>query len=145
MTNRFRKKPVEVEAMQWPVKMAAFRLNAVGEVRLWVNNNGGCIAVGDKHSETAIIETLEGDMRVSPGDWIIRGVKGEFYPCKPDIFDATYEPVSQPCRTDTTEVRQHTDADMIDWAAWLAEEITGRTMTRIDLESCLTDWRESRQ
>ena len=37
------------------------------------------------------IETLEGDMFVSPGDWVIRGVKGEFYPCKPDIFEATYE------------------------------------------------------
>lgn len=38
------------------------------------------------------IETLEGVMEVSPGDWIIKGVQGEFYPCKPDIFDATYEP-----------------------------------------------------
>ena len=38
------------------------------------------------------IETLEGTMLVSPGDWIIKGVKGEFYPCKPDIFAATYEP-----------------------------------------------------
>lgn len=37
------------------------------------------------------IETLEGTMRAEPGDWIIRGVKGEFYPCKPDIFEATYE------------------------------------------------------
>jgi hypothetical protein len=40
----------------------------------------------------AIIKTLEGDMRVSDGDWIITGVKGERYPCKPDIFAATYEP-----------------------------------------------------
>lgn len=38
------------------------------------------------------IETLEGDITASAGDWIIRGVKGEFYPCKPDIFAATYEP-----------------------------------------------------
>jgi hypothetical protein len=38
------------------------------------------------------IATLEGDMWVAVGDWIIKGVKGEFYPCKPDIFDATYEP-----------------------------------------------------
>jgi hypothetical protein len=38
------------------------------------------------------IRTLEGTMHASPGDWIIRGVKGEFYPCKPDIFEATYEP-----------------------------------------------------
>lgn len=38
-----------------------------------------------------IVPTLEGDMAASPGDWIIHGVKGEFYPCKPDIFRATYE------------------------------------------------------
>jgi hypothetical protein len=41
------------------------------------------------------IYTLEGTMTVSPGDWIITGVKGERYPCKPDIFEATYEPVNE--------------------------------------------------
>lgn len=40
-----------------------------------------------------IIHTLEGDMTVAPGDWIIKGVKGELYPCKPDIFEQTYEKV----------------------------------------------------
>lgn len=39
-----------------------------------------------------VIHTLEGDLAASPGDWIIKGVKGEFYPCKPDIFEATYDP-----------------------------------------------------
>ena len=39
------------------------------------------------------INTLEGVMKAMPGDWIIKGVKGEFYPCKPDVFEATYEPV----------------------------------------------------
>ena len=42
------------------------------------------------------IETLEGTIRASHGDWIIKGVKGEFYPCKPDIFDATYEAAEKP-------------------------------------------------
>ncbi len=42
------------------------------------------------------IDTLEGWLHVSPGDWIIKGVKGEFYPCKPDIFDATYEAAEDP-------------------------------------------------
>lgn len=46
------------------------------------------------------IETLEGGHVVCPGDWIIRGVKGELYPCKPDIFDATYEPASPPPDTE---------------------------------------------
>ena len=40
-----------------------------------------------------VISTLEGDMTASPGDWIIKGLKGEFYPCKPDIFEQKYEPV----------------------------------------------------
>lgn len=44
------------------------------------------------HRDHAIIKTLEGDMRADLGDWIIKGVKGELYPCKPDIFAATYEP-----------------------------------------------------
>ncbi len=39
-----------------------------------------------------IIPTMEGDVSASPGDWVIKGIKGEFYPCKPDIFEATYEP-----------------------------------------------------
>lgn len=42
------------------------------------------------------IKTLEGTMRADVGDWIIQGVKGELYPCKPDIFAATYEPVIEP-------------------------------------------------
>ena len=42
-----------------------------------------------------IIHTLEGDMKASPGDWIITGVNGEQYPCKPDIFEKTYEPVGK--------------------------------------------------
>ncbi len=41
------------------------------------------------------IQTLEGEMRADMGDWIIRGIKGEFYPCKPDIFEATYDPVNE--------------------------------------------------
>ena len=43
--------------------------------------------------EELIIETLEGDMKCSIGDWIIKGVNGEFYPCKPDIFEKTYDKV----------------------------------------------------
>lgn len=46
------------------------------------------------------IETLEGTMLATPGDWIIRGVKGEIYPCKPDIFAATYEAVDEKAETD---------------------------------------------
>jgi hypothetical protein len=47
------------------------------------------------HGDKISIITLEGIMEASPGDWVIRGVKGELYPCKPDIFEATYDPVNQ--------------------------------------------------
>lgn len=89
---RFRKKPVEVEAMQLPKALDNERaLHVVarwcsGEVR-WTHAVGG----HDRHCID--IETLEGTMTALPGDWIIKGVQGEFYPCKPDIFAATYEPV----------------------------------------------------
>ena len=84
MLAKFRKKPVVVEAVQfdgtfesvWPLlKMYGSR-----GVR-WDTDDGGVLTVS----------TLEGDLKVNPGEWIIRGVKGELYPCKPDIFAQTYE------------------------------------------------------
>lgn len=54
--------------------------------------DGRTVLVSGCFDDLAIeIDTLEGTMRAHPGDWIIKGVKGEFYPCKPDIFEATYE------------------------------------------------------
>lgn len=84
---RFRKKPVEIEAMLYP---GVRELNDALEVFRWLEEHGQA----HHHDGGLVIETLEGDMKASPGDWIIRGVQGEFYPCKPDIFDATYEPVA---------------------------------------------------
>jgi len=80
---KYRKKPVVIEAVQW--------------------NGSNYDEIGDfmGHSSTMefngsfVIPTLEGDMYASEGDWIIKGVKGEFYPCKPDIFEMTYEPEVQ--------------------------------------------------
>jgi len=77
----YRKKPVVIEAVQ-------FTLRSFDECEEFVGGDFG----KDKEGNT-VIATLEGAMRVSLNDWIIRGVKGEFYPCKPDIFEATYEPV----------------------------------------------------
>jgi hypothetical protein len=79
---RFRKKPVVIEAVQYKAGEASGELAAdviAGTVR-YVEDG------------TVLIQTLEGVMIARPGDWIIRGVKGELYPCKPDVFDATYEP-----------------------------------------------------
>ena len=81
---KYRKRPVEIEAMQWTGDTHEMRQ----AVREWVD------AAIDETALTGLaIETLEGWLNVSPGDWIIKGVKGEFYPCKPDVFDATYDAV----------------------------------------------------
>ena len=75
---KFRKKPVEIEAVRYTGDNMADILRFVGKLK----TGGGCR-----------IETKEGVMEAAPGDWVIKGVAGEFYPCKPDIFAATYEPV----------------------------------------------------
>lgn len=87
---KFRKKPIEIEAMRFWGPLAS---GVEYQLRLddWLVANQGdrkCRYVGS----TIVIPTLEGDHIASPGDWIIRGVKGELYPCKPDIFAATYDP-----------------------------------------------------
>ena len=83
---RYRKKPVVIEAFQWK-PFGSPKLN--GYIPNWfVSSNF------DTDGDDLLIRTLEGKMRASPDDWIIRGVKGEIYPCKPDIFATTYEPES---------------------------------------------------
>jgi len=84
---KFRKKPVVIEAVQWT---GTNRL----EVARFIKNDA--LTIDDPlllPGNAVLIETLEGTMRADKADWIIRGVKGEVYPCKPDIFAATYEPV----------------------------------------------------
>lgn len=85
--SQWRKKPVVIEAIQFP---EGFPLTVLS----FVNDNGGQSYWPNADDGHVTIRTLEGDMIAMPGDWIIKGVKGEFYPCKPDIFEATYEPVS---------------------------------------------------
>ena len=80
---KFRKKPVVIEAVHYRGEQDH------NLIRLFVGSQMPLHQLGDG---VLGIDTLEGVMRASPGDWIIRGVKGEFYPCKPDIFAATYEP-----------------------------------------------------
>lgn len=99
-TTRFRKKPIEIEARQFTGTTAETHA-----VYLWVESHIGSVPppgyeedVCDHEGVTIdpadglmTIRTLEDDMKVSLGDWVIRGVQGEFYPCKPAIFEATYE------------------------------------------------------
>lgn len=86
ISNKFRKKPVVIEAVQWNGK----NINEIKEFTKSYLRNKSKFKFLDHY---LIINTLEGDMRVDVGDYIIKGVHGEFYPCKPDIFKKTYEPV----------------------------------------------------
>lgn len=81
----FRKRPVEVEARPLP---ALFDIDGRMALELWLG-----AAKARWSGDALLISTLEGEMRANAGDWIIKGVQGEFYPCKPDIFVATYEAV----------------------------------------------------
>ena len=106
--KKYRKKPVEIEAMQMPYESS----NGAYEVYRWVEENTAgsfdCLPIikGDEDAfwpksgvsidprdGRMVIATLEGGHLVDLGDYVIRGVQGEFYPCKPDIFAATYEEV----------------------------------------------------
>lgn len=88
---KYTKKPVEIEAVQW--------LNGkISEVTPWISEalnkmpteNGAITRYGDD----IFIQTLEGEMKAINEDYIIKGIKGEIYPCKPDIFELTYNKVN---------------------------------------------------
>lgn len=78
----FKKKPVTIEAIEWDATKASF-----DKIVAW----GVKWKPGVMGSDSFFIQTLEGDMCVSKGDFVIKGVRGEFYPCKPEIFAETYE------------------------------------------------------
>ena len=75
----YRKKPVVIRAMRW---------NGDNHIDIFKFVTG---SISMDSNEELVIITLEGPMRASKGDYIIEGIKGEFYPCKPDIFEMTYE------------------------------------------------------
>jgi hypothetical protein len=79
---KFRKKPVEIEATQW------FKMGDHPAVTIHRNQK-----LVEGLAPYGWVETLEGGHIVTPGDWIITGVKGEHYPCKPDIFEMTYDAI----------------------------------------------------
>ncbi len=87
MTNQYRKKPIVIEAIQfdgWNWK----------ECMQFMSDKDLAFTDDLTRKENLKIDTLEGTMIANVGDWIIKGVKGEFYPCKPDIFKATYEEIN---------------------------------------------------
>ena len=82
--RQFRKRPVVIEAMQLTDAASVF------DIAEWINNPQTGYST---NPPTVWIETLEGRMEGSTGDWVIKGIEGEFYPCKPDIFIKTYQEV----------------------------------------------------
>ena len=85
---KYRKKPVVIDACQFDGNIRSIDVFPISEV--------GKFKVGSENGQYyLIIPTLEGDMKALSGDWIIKGVKGEYYPCKPDVFEKTYELIEQ--------------------------------------------------
>lgn len=85
---KFRKKPVVVEAVQWKNTTESFE-----EISKIATKERPIAMIKCADCMQLEIQTLEGNMRANEGDWIIKGVANEFYPCKPDIFEKTYEKV----------------------------------------------------
>lgn len=88
--RRYCKRPVVIEAMQ------VLSDDDLNDARSWVGGDASIVLDDESDTTMLLIPTLEGDMKASweRGDWVIKGVQGEFYPCKPDIFAATYEQAS---------------------------------------------------
>lgn len=103
--NKFVKRPVIIEAFQmtlerrwnnsdWPMWLMVAWQKEPGEGSVWIDPDMP-IAEGRESSDELVCGTLEGVHKISFGDYIIQGVKGELYPCKPDIFNLTYEEVKE--------------------------------------------------
>lgn len=83
---KFRKRPVVIDAIQ-------NLHNQQDEVAAFLGPNRNLGWMRNDLTNVVTITTMEGSMRAESGDWIIKGIKGEFYPCKPDVFEETYDPV----------------------------------------------------
>lgn len=119
---QFRKKPVVIDAIQWNGDNDIPIMDFVGK-KLSVSKPSERIEMDNdlpNHAWVLIIPTLEGDMRANRNDWIIKGVNGEFYPCKPDIFEKTYESEST-TSVSPVEWEQELENESTDFAEWLVD------------------------
>jgi hypothetical protein len=96
--KRYRKKPIEVEVQRWTgqnhIQMYNFLESQSANYDKDIKDQGANFYIDHfKVSGGLVIKTLEGEHKASIGDYIIKGIKGEFYPCKPEIFEQTYEEV----------------------------------------------------
>lgn len=87
---KYRKKPIVIDAVQWNCEQSE-----LDQVNAWWAAAGNTAPFTLNPSKTIAIPTPEGTVLAIPGDWVIRGVKGEIYPCKNDIFELTYEKVEE--------------------------------------------------
>ena len=86
----YKKKPVTIEARQTPTDENEYQ-EAIKDIVEWVFEVDKSVLMTRNTDGHLVIMTLEGPMTVTPGWWVIKSVKGEFYPCKPDIFEMTYD------------------------------------------------------
>lgn len=93
--GKFRKKPVVIEAMRWPGVGVGTIEETLAFENWFSENNGVARMIGQNLHIKTLEDGPNGEAKhvADAGDWVIKGVKGEFYPCKPDIFEATYEAV----------------------------------------------------
>lgn len=94
---KYRKKPVVIEAFQWTggpdqTEDPVWIIDAIKRKEVWFDGPNQNVFLD--HT-VMVIRTLEGEMHANPGDFIIKGIKGEIYPCRPDIFEVTYEKAEQ--------------------------------------------------
>ena len=146
--KQFRKKPVVIEAMQWNGRADETGIYAVlafiGDMKDLPH------APDDPHIDSGIgftpsdgllfIPTLEGTMQARPGDWIIKGVNSEFYPCKPDIFAATYESVD--AADPRIAAAEQMAKALTAWEHWYSHDSTefNRDMAQSDGVAALAAW-----
>ena len=127
MIQKYTKKPVTIEAIQWTKENLDIALAWIPSELLKIE------VLGMEDSNDSLqwtheyyIKTLEGDMKITEGDFIIKGVKGEFYPCKPDIFYATYDGPTRVLWNHTTGEydKEYFKQDSIDAGIFLADLLT---------------------
>ncbi len=92
---KVRKKPIVVEAFRWQAKEGAWGKEPSPDAPEWFKQAWQEVTIHETFNDALWIDTLEGPMKAKNGDYVIRGVRGELYPCKADIFAETYEEVTE--------------------------------------------------
>jgi hypothetical protein len=134
----FRKKPVVIQAIRFDGDNFSDCQEFLGK-----SYAGKTLSVTDfKSAEGMGVHTLEGQLWASVGDWLIKGVKGEFYPCKPDIFEMTYEKLEQEAIAEMTETILPSDRDPVKMNEVMKDQVKGVEWIKARTEQILYNWNE---